>query len=99
MQDLLDTDLLVIHPFVIGELACGSLRRRDLVITQLERLPMVRPVSNEAVLGLIEQHRRWGKGFSLIDLHLLAVCIDSGAKLWTRDKVLARAAGQFGVAH
>ena len=60
------------HPFVIGELAMGSLRRRDAVIAELRRLPSVRVATDHEVMLLIDRHRLFGTGIGYIDAHLLA---------------------------
>lgn len=39
---LLDEDLVLCHPFVVGELACGSLSHRDRILGLLDALPRAR---------------------------------------------------------
>lgn len=85
------------HPFVVGEMACGSLRDRSSILDLLQDLPAAAVAEGGEVLGFIERHALHGKGIGYIDVHLLAsVALTEGAKLWTRDKklrVMAQALG------
>lgn len=78
-----------IHPFVIGELACGNLQNRDVVLSHLQNLPSVPLASDDEVLFFIERHQLMGLGIGYVDTHLLAaVILEGGVQLWTRDKRL-----------
>ena len=97
---LLDQAAVLAHPFVVGEIACGSLADRAAVLELLAHLPMAVMAETDEVLGFIERQRLYGKGISYIDAHLLAsVALTHGARLWTRDKRLAAAADELGCAH
>jgi predicted nucleic acid-binding protein len=85
------------HPFVIGELACGSLAQRTLVLKMLEALPRAPLVAHGEVLQLIETWSLSGKGLGWIDMHLLASARLAGLLLWTLDKRLATAARELAV--
>jgi len=76
------------HPFVIGELACGSLRRRSEVLTLLQALPVVTVGSHTEVLTFLERHRLMGIGIGWIDVHLLVSASLAGVRIWTRDRRL-----------
>ena len=95
---LLDEERVLVHPFVIGELACGHLRQRAEIIDLLAALPSTTKASDEEVLFLIEQHRLMGKGVGLIDIHLLASSLTDKCHLWTADKPLAAVASQLNLA-
>lgn len=95
---LLRADEVACHPFVIGELACGSLRNRAELLTLLSALPPLPKVADDEALGFIDRHRLMGKGLGLIDVHLLASCLLASVGLWTRDASLARAASSLGLA-
>ena len=86
------------HPFVIGELACGNLKRRTEVLSFLRALPQVLLARNEEVLGLIDSKRLMGRGLGWIDVHLLASALLSRTSLWTLDKRLAARARALGAA-
>ena len=96
---LLDTGMVLAHPFVIGELALGNLRQREIVLNALADLPHARVATDVEVLHFIERHALFGRGIGYIDAHLLAgVHLTAGAELWTNDKRLHGAAAQLGVA-
>jgi predicted nucleic acid-binding protein len=89
LVDLLERVSVVMHPFVVGEIACGSLRDRSSILELLQDLPAAVVADSAEVLGFIERHGLHGKGIGYVDVHLLAsVALTPGAKLWTRDKRL-----------
>lgn len=88
LEALLDEGLVLVHPFVIGEIASGTLRQRDVVLGHLRRLPEA-PLATEAeVHHLLERHRLAGRGLGWIDLHLLASARLAAVPLITRDRTL-----------
>jgi predicted nucleic acid-binding protein len=89
LRALLTREQVECHPFIIGELACGSLRRRDEVLSLLGRLPQVPLASHDEVLGFVERHRLMGLGIGWIDAHLLASTALAGCSLWSRDRRLS----------
>lgn len=97
---LLESASVLVHPFIVGEIACGSLANRKTVLELLQDLPMAAAADADEVLGFIERHKLHGKGIGYVDVHLLAsVALTEGAKLWTRDKRLRAAAQTLGYAH
>jgi predicted nucleic acid-binding protein len=97
LQDLLSSGQVVTHPFIIGELACGSLTNRSEILTLLAELPTVTIASNDEVMHLIEKNKLSGKGLGWIDAHLLASALLDRVLLWTRDKNLAVAAKKLDI--
>ncbi len=96
---LLERANVIIHPFVVGEIACGSLRDRSSILELLQHLPAAAVAEDEEVLGFIERRALHGKGIGVVDVHLLAsVALTEGAKLWTRDKRLRLVAAVLGCA-
>jgi predicted nucleic acid-binding protein len=96
---LLDTGMVLAHPFVIGELALGNLRQREIVLNALADLPHASVAADAEVLHFIERHALSGRGIGYIDAHLLAaVQLTAGAELWTNDKRLHGVAVKFGLA-
>jgi predicted nucleic acid-binding protein len=96
LSEALEREEVVTHPFVIGELACGSLQRRREVLDLLAKLPTATVASDEEVLLFIEQRRLMGKGIGYIDAHLLAaVSLTEGSQLWSHDKSLAAVAAEL----
>jgi predicted nucleic acid-binding protein len=97
---LLESASVLVHPFIVGEIACGSLANRKTVLELLQDLPMAAVADADEVLVFIEHHELHGKGVGYVDVHLLAaVALTEGAKLWTRDKRLRAAAQALGCAH
>ena len=72
LADLLERANVVMHPFVIGEIACGSLRDRSSILELLQDLPAAVVAEGREVLGFIERHVVHGKGIGYVDVHLLA---------------------------
>lgn len=94
---LLESAAVLIHPFIVGEIACSSLSDRRTVLELLQDLPMTAVADPEEVLVFIDRHRLHGKGIGYVDVHLLAsVALTRGAGLWTRDKRLRAAAQALG---
>lgn len=94
---LLEGGEVLVHPFVVGELACGNLKHRRRVLDLLDQLPVLSSVSDAEALHLVESRRLMGKGLGWVDIHLLASCVVAGARLWTRDRTLATTATSLGV--
>ena len=100
LAGLLGRGQVVIHPFVIGEIACGNLASRRATLDLLQHLPRAVAADPDEVLGFIEQRRLYGKGIGYVDAHLLAsTALTSGARLWTRDARLRTAAETLGCNH
>lgn len=100
LTGLLENAQVLAHPFVIGEIACGTLSDRTVVLELLRDLPTASVAEPEEVLDFIGRHRIHGKGLGYVDVHLLAaVALTPAATLWTRDKRLHEAAVGLGCAH
>lgn len=86
------------HPFVIGEIALGSLRDRQFVLESLSSLPQAPVADHGELLFLLDERRLYGLGIEYVDLHLIASCLLlPGTLLWTRDRRLKTAARQLGI--
>jgi len=96
---LLSDGEVACHPFVVGELACGTLRNREEILSLLRELPTVQEVGHEEILVFLENHRLAGKGLGFIDVHLLASALIAGVPLWTLDRRLRDAARRLHAAH
>ena len=88
-----------IHPFVIGELALGSLPDRARLLRFLHALPMVSPSEDETLLAFIGEAALDNKGIGLVDAHLIKSCTDHGMTLWTHDRRLGEQAQRLGLLH
>ena len=97
---LLERAAVVMHPFVMGEIACGSLKDRQSLLELLHDLPGAVIATDNEAMQFIERHRLYGKGIGYIDVHLLAsVALTGGAQLWTRDQRLRQVAAAMGFAY
>ena len=88
--DLLIREKILIHPYVIGELALGNLANRKAKLQDLQDLTQVTTATDFEALELIERQNLFGKGIGYVDTHLLAsLHLTPGTRLWSRDKRLA----------
>ncbi len=100
LASLLASRVVMIHPFVVGELACGQLPRREAVIAALAELPSAPMVPHGEVLAYVERHRLMSRGIGWVDMHLLASATVAGrVALWSRDRRLRAAAAERGVGY
>lgn len=99
LSRLLDQDEVSMHPFVIGEIALGSIGRRSEVLELLGELPRASVATPNEVLELIEQRALSGIGIGYVDAHILASAVlTPGTRLWAHDTRLAGAAERLGIA-
>ena len=97
---LLESELVVSHEFVVAELACGSLKSRNETLGYLNELVALPTVFTREVILLIESKVLYSRGIGLIDAHLLAsTLITPDAQLWTADKRLQKIVGESGIAY
>jgi len=98
MRKHLNQGHIVIHPFIIAELALGSLQERTKTLALLDLLPQVKVAQLGEVRLMIEARRLYSLGIGLTDAHLIAsVFINPSTLLWTRDKRLRQAADALGI--
>ena len=97
LVDLLEEGLVLMHPFVSGELACGNLKSRGAILSALNALPSAKLASHAEVFQLIEDRRLWGRGLGWVDMHLLASALLSHCGFRTLDKKLREAATELGL--
>jgi predicted nucleic acid-binding protein len=93
LVNALEGEEVLVHPFVIGELACGILHPRANVLDLLSRLPSAPRATDDEVLAFIEKRSLNGRGIGFVDVHLLAsTTLHGSARLWTHDRPLANVA-------
>jgi len=98
MRECLNQGQIVVHPFIVAELALGSLKERIRTLALLDQLPQVRVAQLSEVRLAIEARRLYSLGIGLTDAHLIAsVFINPSTLLWTRDKQLRRVAEGLGI--
>lgn len=95
---LLERDLVLMHPLVLGELACGTPPERSRTLVDLADLRPAQQASLREVMGFMDREQLYGLGCGLIDLTLLASTrLTPGAVLWTLDRRLAALAARLNV--
>jgi len=100
LTELLVHDLVMVHPLVIGELACGTPPDRSRTLADLNSLREVHQATLQETMEFIERERLYGLGCGVVDLLLLASTImTNGAKIWTLDHRLHSLAERFDVVH
>jgi len=97
LKTLLFDEQVLCHPFIVGELACGTLQKRAEILSMLKALPEAHLLEHEEVLGFLEVRRLHGWGIGWVDAHLLASSLLTGCTLWTFDKPLRKAAAALNV--
>ena len=98
LAQLLEANTVLVHPFVLGEIALGHITSRMDVLADLATLDAPRVAEHGEVLALVERSRLWGRGIGWVDAHLLASALLDRIGLWTLDAPLARVARELGVA-
>lgn len=99
LAELLDAGEVLCHPMIVGELACGHLKDRSVILSCLKSLPMGSEAGHDEVLSFIELRRLMGSGIGYIDVHLLLSALLSDARIWTLDRNLAHVAASLGIQH
>lgn len=100
LTKLLVADMVLMHPMVLGELACGTPPARTQTLADIERLQPSQQASLREVLEFIDREKLYGLGCGLIDMVLLAsTLMTPGSALWTLDKRLCALAERFKVSH
>ena len=97
---LLNQNLVLAHPMVIGELACGNPKDRNAVLALLKGLPRASVATDDYVLSFIEQKQLMSRGIGYIDFHLLAATeLTRSTELWTLDRPLIDVANELNLAY
>jgi predicted nucleic acid-binding protein len=99
LANLLNEGEVACHPFIVGELACGNLKSRTVILSLLEALPMAVTAEHEEVIAFIDHHHIMGKGLGYTDVHLLASAVLSRLSLWTLDKTLEQVAEKLAIGY
>lgn len=99
LEKHLSNGRIVMHPFIVAELALGSLHNRKKLLEELDSMLQVKVAQLSEVRHLIEAHSLFSKGIGLTDAHLIASSMMTpGTHLWTRDRSLGLVAKDLGIA-
>ena len=97
LADLLANGLVLVHPFVRGELACGNVRNREKILSDLVILPQSQVAPPEEVLEMIDRRKLFGRGLGWTDVNMLASALIERCELWTEYNALRTAARHTGL--
>jgi hypothetical protein len=98
MERRLSKGQIVMHPFVVAELALGSLHNRRARLDDMDALLEVKVARLNEVRHMIEAHSLYSRGIGLTDAYLIASCLMTpGTQLWTRDAAMERVAEALGI--
>ena len=94
---LLEAGLVVCHPYVVVEVACGTPPRRTEIIGMLRELESVQVATPAELIELLQRRALFGRGCGFVDVSLLAsVLLSDQTLLWTLDKRLEAVAAELG---
>lgn len=99
LETALNDGQVACHPFIIGELACGNLKKRSHILSLLDTLPKAQLADHAEVMQFIETNRLMGRGLGYIDIHLLTSAALTNISLWTLDKKLGKVASLLSLSH
>lgn len=84
---LLEADVVVCHPYIVAEVACGTPPNRQAIISMLAEMESPPLATQEELLNLLATRQLYGRGCGFVDLSLLASALLSEKTLiWTLDK-------------
>ncbi len=95
LEALLNVGLVLVHPFVVGELALGRMKKRTEILELLGEMPLADFANYDEVLEFVDRHMLAGSGVGWVDVHLLVSAALGRASLWTLDRRLAAAASDL----
>jgi len=99
LMQFLDRGDVVMHPFVIGELALGLVSRSSTMMDDLHDLPKAVMANTDEILKFIADRKLSGSGIGYVDAHLLAAAaLAFETFVWTRDKRLQAIARSLSLA-
>ena len=90
LEELLEDNEVLMHPFVRGELACGNLKNRKEILQLLNALPKAAMATDEEVISFLTQRKFYGKGIGWVDAHLMVSALLDQVEIFTLDQTLAK---------
>ena len=98
VQQLEDGEV-ILHPFIVGEVALGHLKKRDDTVSLLGELPALAMADHADALEFVGDHGLAGTGIGWVDAHLLCAASRVGVPIWTHDRSLRTQAMRLGLLH
>ncbi len=97
---LLEAGVVLCHPYVVVEVACGTPPNRRTIVAMLGELDHTPVATPDEVLEMIELRRLHGRGCGFVDMSLLAsALLRDKTLIWTLDKRLESMAGELNRAY
>lgn len=87
---LLSNGAIVMHEFILGELAIGNFKNRKVILSLLDSIPKLSKLTHDEFIYFLEQNSFYGRGVGFVDIHLLGSTKLAGVKIWTLDKSLLK---------
>jgi len=87
------------HPFITGELSCGSLNNREEIITLIRQLPQLDLISIDEFIYFINSNSLYSRGIGFVDINLIASALIGKTMLWTLDKKLKLIAEELNISY
>ena len=81
LVDLLHEGVVICHPYVVGEVACGTSPGRKDIIGMLAEMESAPVATQEELLALMDARRLYGCGCGFVDVSLLAASLLSETAL------------------
>lgn len=97
---LLEAGVVLCHPYVVVEVACGTPPNRRTIVAMLGELDHTPVATPDEVLEMIERRNLHGRGCGFVDMSLLAsALLRDKTLIWTLDKRLELMAGELNRAY
>jgi predicted nucleic acid-binding protein len=100
LASLLEDGLVVCHPYVVAEIACGTPPKRRAIVDMLTELECTPVATQEEFLAVLDAKKLYGRGCGYVDISLLAsTLLSENTRIWTTDKRLALIATELNLAY
>ena len=100
LVELLEEGAVICHPYIVGEVACGTPPARKDIIGMLAELESAPVATREELLALMDKRQLYGRGCGFVDMSLVAASLLSEtARIWTLDKRLELLAAELNLAY
>ena len=97
LKHALNNRQILVHPFILGEMALSHIKDRSGVLEELGALPKAEVARPEEALTYVERHQLYGRGIGWVDVHLVVSSLLCESEIWTFDRRLSAAATRCGI--
>jgi predicted nucleic acid-binding protein len=100
LVQLLEQGLVICHPYVVAEIACGTPPSRQAIINMLADLESAPVATQDELLTMMNTRKLFGRGCGFVDMSLMASSlISEKLRIWTVDKRFELIASVLGLAY